>query len=79
MPPTLKKLEGPIIAFGLSVFVCVRMSVSHFFETSEWCMLARDLKFNTPQPLYNTVVGVQDNFRVSYPIRVITRAKCLDI
>ena len=27
----------------------------------------------TPQPLYNTVVGVQDNFRVSYPIRVITR------
>ena len=25
----------------------------------------------TPQPLYNTIVGVQANFRVSYPKRVI--------
>ena len=33
----------------------------------------------TPQPLYNTIVGVQANFRVSYPIRVITRVKCIDI
>ena len=24
------------------------------------------------QPLYNTIVGVQDNFRVSYPIRVMS-------
>ena len=31
------------------------------------------LKINTPQPLYNTIVGVQANFRVSYPIRVISR------
>ena len=30
----------------------------------------------TPRPLYNTIVGVQANFRVSYPIRVITRVKC---
>ena len=30
----------------------------------------------TPQPLNNTIVGVQTNFRVSYPIRVITRVKC---
>ena len=29
----------------------------------------------TPQPLYNTIVGVQANFRVSYPIRVIWRVK----
>ena len=33
---------------------------------------------NTPQLLYNTIVGVQANFRVSYPIRVISRVKCLD-
>ena len=32
---------------------------------------------NTPQPLYNTIVGVQANFHVSYPIRVITRVKCI--
>ena len=31
----------------------------------------------TPQPLYNTIVGVQANFRVSYPICVITRVKCI--
>ena len=34
---------------------------------------------STPQPLYNFIVGVQDNFRVSYPIRVITRVKYIDI
>ena len=32
---------------------------------------------NTPQSLYNTIVGVQANFRVSYPIRVISRVKCI--
>ena len=32
----------------------------------------------TPQPLYNTIVWVQANFRVSYPNRVITRVKCID-
>ena len=31
----------------------------------------------TPQPLYNTIVGVQDNFHVSYPKSVITRVKCI--
>ena len=36
-------------------------------------------KYITPQPLYNTIVGVQVNFRVSYPIRVITRVKCIVI
>ena len=30
-----------------------------------------------PQPLYNTIVGVQDNFRVSYPICAISRVKCI--
>ena len=33
---------------------------------------------STPQPLYKTIVGVQANFRVSYPIRVILRVKCID-
>ena len=33
---------------------------------------------HTPQHLYNTMVGVQANFRVSYPIRVISRVKCID-
>ena len=32
---------------------------------------------STPQPLYNTIMGVQDNLRVSYPNRVITRVKCI--
>ena len=31
----------------------------------------------TPQPLYNTVIGAQANFRVSYPICVITRVRCI--
>ena len=30
-------------------------------------------KIITPQPLYNTIGGVQANFRVSYPIRFISR------
>ena len=29
--------------------------------------------------LYNTIFWVQANFRVSYPIGVITRVKCIDI
>ena len=33
----------------------------------------------TPQPLYNIIVGVQVNFRLSYSIRVITRVKCIVI
>ena len=32
---------------------------------------------DTPQPLYNTIVGVQANFCVSYPNRVILRVKCI--
>ena len=32
----------------------------------------------TPQPLHNTIVGVQASFRVSYPIHVISRVKCID-
>ena len=35
------------------------------------------IMLHTPQPLYNTIVGVQANFPVSYPIRVITRIKCI--
>ena len=31
----------------------------------------------TPQPLYNTIFGIQANFRVSYPNRVISRVKCI--
>ena len=34
---------------------------------------------STPKPLYNTIAGVQSNFRVSYPIRFIMRVKCIDI
>ena len=30
-------------------------------------------KYSSPQPLYNAIVGVQANFRVSYPNRVILR------
>ena len=31
----------------------------------------------TPQPLYKTIVGVQINFCVCYPNRVIMRVKCI--
>ena len=34
---------------------------------------------NTPQPLYNTVVGIQENFSVSYPFSVISKVKCIVI
>ena len=33
---------------------------------------------NTPQPLYNTIAGVQASFCVSYPSCVIMRVKCID-
>ena len=36
------------------------------------------ISLSTPQPLNDTIVGVQANFRVSYPIRVISRVKCID-
>ena len=32
---------------------------------------------HTPQPLYNTIVGVQANVRVSYPNRVLLRVTCM--
>ena len=32
---------------------------------------------NTPQPLYDTTVGVHANFHVSYPNHVILRVKCI--
>ena len=39
----------------------------------------REITPNTPQPLYNTIVWVQANFRVRYPNRVITRVKYIVI
>ena len=33
----------------------------------------------TPQPLYNTIAGIQTNFHVCYPIRVIMSVKYIDI
>ena len=47
-------------------------------KTVKLIKLAR-VKFTTPQPLYNTIIGVQTNFRVSYPICIITRVKCIVI
>ena len=41
------------------------------------CVHVHHLEISTPQPLYNTIVGVQANFSVSYPIRVIMRVKCI--
>ena len=34
-------------------------------------------KENTPQPVYNTIFGIQASFHVSYPNRVISRVKCI--
>ena len=36
-----------------------------------------DLNYITPQPLHNNIFGVQANFCVSYPNRVILRVKCI--
>ena len=44
-------------------------------EIDNFCQVIGD----TPQPLYNTIVWVQANFRVSYPNRVIMRVKCIVI
>ena len=35
--------------------------------------IMKTLPCNTPQPLYDTIAGIQTNFCVSYPIRVVTR------
>ena len=48
-------------------------SHTHFFNKEQKKIL------NTPQPLYSTIDGVQNIFRVSYPISVITRVKHIDI
>ena len=37
------------------------------------------ISIHTPQPLYNTIVWVHANFRVSYPILAIPRVNCIDI
>ena len=48
-------------------------------------VILAQILLNRPQPLYNTIVGIQTNFRVSYPIpvsypiRVIMRVKCIVI
>ena len=42
-------------------------------------MKTGNILFYTPQPLYNAIAGVQANFRVNYPIRVIRRIKYIDI
>ena len=31
----------------------------------------------TPQPLYNTIVGVQASFQISYPYSAIARVTCI--
>ena len=36
------------------------------------------MKAATPQPLFNTIAGVQANFSVSYPNHFILRVKCMD-
>ena len=48
---------------NLHVYLCVRYMSRNY----------------TPQPLYNTIAEVQANFHVSYPVRVVTRVKCIDI
>ena len=59
------------------------MFVKHGFsfidEGGNICIsiVAKPLMKYTPQPLYNNIVGIQANFRFSYPIRVITRVKCI--
>ena len=46
-------------------------------ESELWTNLATEI-IQTPQPLYNTVFGVQANFCVSYSNCVISRVKCVD-
>ena len=59
-----------------TVFLCITLSLTNFT-----CILTdkRNATFKIkviPQPLYNTIVGVQANFRVSYPNH--NESKCLD-
>ena len=52
---------------------------SSFFSVSpisNYKLASSKLFQNTPQPLYNAIVWVQANFRVSYPICVISKVKC---
>ena len=37
------------------------------------------LQLNAQQPLYNTIVWVQDSVHVGYPFCVIMRVKCINV
>ena len=59
----------------LGLVATVNVSVRKIFVTETLAMSLRShtakITSITPQPLYNTIAGVQANFGVSYPIRVI--------
>ena len=61
-----------------SHFLCKNSSVSVEPFQKPHCWFSHDVAY-TPQPLYNTIAGIQANCRVSYPTRVIMRVKCIDI
>ena len=59
------------------IFWCIfhHHRVTSVYRTVYW---RKHIFVNTPQSLCNTFVGVQANFRVSYPNCVMSRAKCMD-
>ena len=60
---------------GCTVILCVLSWGGSFLDP--W--IAAYAQLSTPQPLYNTIFGILANIRVGYPIRVISRVKCLGI
>ena len=68
--------EDSVNVFNQSEDNVFDQSECNDFETRDKLEVKRA---GTPQPLFNTIVGVQANFCVSYPIHVITRVKCTDV
>ena len=50
-----------------------QFTVISYFGMSIQYLSCKRIAYSLVQPVYNTIVGVQDNFHVSYSIRVITR------
>ena len=63
-PPHLSLL--PLYMTVYKKDYCVKLSMH---------TISKYIYTTTDEPLYNTIFGVQANFRVSYPNRVITRVK----
>ena len=69
-----------MLQLNLSIVKQLQLSQSPLVAVVNYAEVA-NVAAVAPQPLYNTIFGVQANFRVSYmyPNHVITRVKCIVI